>query len=91
VRTVFDLRAMADAPETRLMILKKVWPETVQTDNSLTATSAIFAILLQVVTTDVHVRRIQTFWEVMTSLVVPPEKSSQLPPERKYEIVAAAQ
>jgi hypothetical protein len=71
VRTIFDLHAMAEAPETRMLVLKKVWPDTVTADNPTTATPDIFAILLQVVTGDVHVRRIQTFWEVMTSLVVP--------------------
>jgi hypothetical protein len=74
VRTIFDLHAMAEAPETRTLVLKKVWPDTVKADNPTTATPEIFAILLQVVTGDVHVRRIQTFWEVMTSLVVPPDE-----------------
>jgi hypothetical protein len=74
VRTIFDLYAMAEAPETRMLVLKKVWPEAVKPDDSKTATEEMFAILLKVVTGDVHVRRIQTFWEVMTSLVVPPEE-----------------
>jgi hypothetical protein len=70
VRTIFDLGAMAKSPQTRMMVLRKVWPDAVNADSP--ATEEMFAILMEVVTGDVHVRRIQTFWEVMTSLVVPP-------------------
>src|SRR5579859_1340025 len=70
VRTIFDLGAMAKSPQTRMMVLKKVWPDAVNADSP--ATEEMFAILMEVVTGDVHVRRIRTFWEVMTSLVVPP-------------------
>jgi hypothetical protein len=61
VRTIFDLYAMVEAQETRMLVLKKVWPEAVKADDSKTATEEMFAILLKVVTGDVHVRRIQTF------------------------------
>jgi hypothetical protein len=79
VRTIFDLGAMAKMPQTRMLVLRKVWPDTVKADDLETATEGLFATLLQVVTGDVHVRRIQTFWDVMTSLVVPPDDQPEGP------------
>jgi hypothetical protein len=70
---------MAKMPQTRMLVLRKVWPDTVKADDLETATEGLFATLLQVVTGDVHVRRIQTFWDVMTSLVVPPDGQPEGP------------
>jgi hypothetical protein len=75
VRTIFDIAAMGNAPETRRMIVEKVWPNVVPAQGA-EVSPELFQVLLDVVTGDVHVRRLRSFWSVMNCLV---EAEEELP------------
>jgi hypothetical protein len=68
LRTIFDVAAMGKEPETRRMVMEKVWPDMVPLKDKV-VTPELFHVLLEVITGDIHVRRLQTFWSVMGSLV----------------------
>ncbi|MEJ0020612.1 MAG: hypothetical protein WDN25_29505 [Acetobacteraceae bacterium] len=61
VRTVFDIAAMRTEPATRLLVLEKVWPKVVKPDDAASAELALFDALLNVISGDVHVRRLMNF------------------------------
>jgi hypothetical protein len=73
VRSIFDIAAMKEHPATRMMVLQKVWPESVDPKEPTSATEELFQVMLEVISGDVHVRRLRTFWEVMIMLVEPPD------------------
>jgi hypothetical protein len=78
VRTIFDVVAMGEEAVTRKMVMEKAWPTAVAKDGEVSP--ALFKVLLNVITSDVHVRRIQTFWSVMSSLVEPDVDRTQALP-----------
>jgi hypothetical protein len=59
VRTVFDITGMANEPATRLMVLTKVWPDAVTANQLASATPELFQALLDMLYTDIDVRRLQ--------------------------------
>jgi len=75
---MFDVVAMGSDATTRRMVLEKVWPTAMAIKDQVTGTPEQFNVLLDMLKRDVHVRRLQTFWSVMSSLVEPePDKSAQ--------------
>lgn len=80
VRTMFDIVAMGKDATTRRMVLEKVWPTAMAIKDQVTGTPEQFNVLLEMLQRDVHVRRLQTFWDVMTSLVEPELDARVAPP-----------
>jgi hypothetical protein len=69
VRTIFDVAPMGRDPMTRRMVLEKVWPAAMAIKDQVTGTPEQFQVLLKMLNGDVHVRRLQTLWSVLTTLV----------------------
>ena len=83
VRTIFDIGAMADRPETRMMVLQRVWPDAIDQKKPDTANKEMYEAMINVLTGDIHVRRLRAFWNVMTSLVEPETMSHDTKPPVK--------
>jgi hypothetical protein len=72
VRTIFDVVAMGAQHPTRQMVLKKVWPDLAQNINPKESED-LFDVLEKVISRDIHVRRLYSFWGVMDRLVEEPD------------------
>jgi hypothetical protein len=76
VRTTFDVGGMRAQHPTRQMVLKKVWPELAQNINTKESED-LFDVLEKVISGDIHVRRLCSFWGVMDRLVEEPDPKSR--------------
>ena len=75
VRTTFDIAGMRAQHPTRLMVLRKVWPDLPpQLDEE--ESEGLFDVLEKVMSGDIHVRRLYSFWLVMERLVEEPDPKS---------------
>jgi hypothetical protein len=78
VRTTFDVAGMRAHHSTRQMVLKKVWPDSGQ-DINPSESEHLFVVLEKVMSGDIHVRRLYSFWSVMDRLVEEPDPKSYAP------------
>jgi hypothetical protein len=72
VRTIFDVSGMEAQHLTRQMVLKKVWPDLPQEMNAKESED-LFDVLEKVMSGDIHVRRLYSFWSVMDRLAEEPD------------------
>lgn len=72
VRTTFDIGGMRAQHPTRLMVLKKVWAD-LPGDMNAKESEDLFDVLEKVMSGDIHVRRLYSFWSVMDRLAEEPD------------------
>lgn len=72
VRTTFDVGGMRAQHPTRVMVLRKVWPSLPESTNAQESDD-LFDVLEKVMSGDIHVRRLYSFWSVMDRLVEEPD------------------
>jgi len=75
VRTTFDIAGMRAQHPTRLMVLRKVWTDLPPQLNE-EESEGLFDVLEKVMSGDIHVRRLYSFWLVMERLVEEPDPKS---------------
>ena len=75
VRTTFDIAGMRAQHPTRLMVLRKVWTD-LPPQLSEEESEGLFDVLEKVMSGDIHVRRLYSFWLVMERLVEEPDPKS---------------